>query len=149
MRSTRLIGMMTAAVTGLGSAVAAAEDIALSFVNPKGRIDIQSSAVSGVEGQATITTWNTETGEVRESPDPHVEICLPENVRQRLCQLTQQIVGEPLAIVIACTTVEKPIVREPLCTRPCFQISAANIAEATALAEKIRTGTNKTCAPSD
>jgi preprotein translocase subunit SecD len=146
MRSRRLIVMMTAAAAGFGSAFANAEDIALSLVNPKGRIDIQASAVSRVDARATIAVRNTETGEVHEYPNPHVEVCFSAEVRERVCQLTRQIVGQPLAIVIDCETVSKPIVREPLCTRPCFIISASDLAEATALAERIRRGTNRACA---
>ncbi len=148
MRSTRLIAMMTAAAAGFGSAFANAEDIALSLVHPKGRVDIPLSAVSRVEAQAMIAFRNTETGQVHEYPNPHVDVCLSEDVRARICQLTQQIVGQPLEIVIDCETVSKPIVREPLCSRPCFEISASDLAEATALAKRIRSGTNKACAPS-
>lgn len=148
MRFKRLIAMMTAAATGLGTGFASAEDIALSLVNPKGRIDITASAVRRVEARATIAFRNTKTGEVHEYPNPHVNVCFSKDVRERVCQLTEQVVGQPLEIVIDCETVSKPIVREPLCAHPCFQISAYDLAEATALAQKVRTGTNRACAPS-
>jgi preprotein translocase subunit SecD len=148
MRFTRLIAMITAAAAGFGPAFVSAEDIALSFVHPKGRIDIPLSAVSRVEAAATIAFRNSETGEVHEYANPHVEVCFAKDVRERICQLTRQIVGEPMEIVIDCKTVSKPIVREPLCTQPCFQMSASDLAEATSLAQRIRSGTNRACPPS-
>jgi hypothetical protein len=148
MRFKRLIAIMTAAATGLVTGFASAEDIALSLVNPKGRIDIPVSAVDRVDASGTIAFRTKETGEIHEYPNPHVDVCYAKDIQERICQLTQQIVGEPMAIVIDCETVSRPIVREPLCAHPCFQISANDIAEATALAKRIRGGTNKACAPS-
>jgi hypothetical protein len=148
MRLKHLVVMMTAAATGLGNGFANAEDIALSLVHPKGRIDIPVSAVGRVDAYAKFVFRNTETGEVHEYPDPHVEVCYATDIQERICQLTQQIIGEPLQIVIGCETVSKPIVREPLCVHSCFKISASDIAEATALAKRIRSGTNRACAPS-
>lgn len=148
MRFTRSIAMLTAAAAVLGSAFANAEDIALSLVHPKGRIDIPVSAVRRVEAQANFAFHKPETGGVHEYPNPHVEVCFTRDIHERICRLTQQIVGEPLAIVIDCKTISRPIVREPLCARSCFQISASDVAEANALAQRIRNGTNKTCAPS-
>jgi preprotein translocase subunit SecD len=148
MKSVRLIAIILTAAGGLASACANAGDIALSLVNPAGRIDIPASAVTRVEARATIAFRNSETRKVFEDPDPHVELCFSEDIRQRVCQLTRQIVGQPLAIVIDCHTVTKPIVREPICSLPCFGITAADIAEANALAQRIRRGTNRACAPS-
>jgi preprotein translocase subunit SecD len=148
MRFKRLIAMMTAAATGLGTGLANAEDIALSLVHPKGRIDIPVSAVGRVHASAKFAVRNTETGEVHEYPDPYVEVCYAKDIQESICQLTQKIIGEPMAIVVDCDTISRPIVREPLCARPCFQISAKDIAEATALAKRIRNGTNRACAPS-
>ena len=149
MSSVRLIAIILAATGGLGSACASADDIALSLVNPKGRIDIPASAITRVEARATIAFRNTETKEVFSHPDPHVELCYSEDIRQRVCQLTRQIDEQPLAIVVDCETVTKPIVREPLCSLPCFNISTADIAEANALAQRIRGGTKRVCAPSN
>jgi preprotein translocase subunit SecD len=111
-------------------------------------VDIPVGALKEVEAHATIAFRNTETGEVDEYPNPHVDVCFSDDVRERICQLTRQIVDESLEIVIDCKTVSKPIVREPLCTQPCFQISASDVAEATALAKRIRSGTNRACAQS-
>ena len=52
----------------LGSAFANAEEIALSLVHPKGRVDIPVSAVRRLDDSATIAFRNTETGEVHEYP---------------------------------------------------------------------------------
>ncbi len=148
MRFTRLIAMTMAAAAGFGPGCTNAEDIALSLVHPKGRVDVPVSALGDVEAEATFTFRNTETGRVHEYPDPHVYLCYSEDIQKRICELTRQIVGQPMEIVIDCTTISKPIVREPLCTSPCFQISANDLAEATSLAKRIRSGTNRACAPS-
>jgi preprotein translocase subunit SecD len=148
MRFKLLIVMMTVAATGFGTGFASAEDIALSLVHPKGRIDIPVGAVGRIDASATIAFRNTETGKVHEYPNPHVDVCYAKDIQERICQLARQIVGEPMAIMIDCETVSRPIVREPLCVHPCFEISANDIAEATALAQKIRRGTNRACAPS-
>lgn len=148
MRSMRLIAMMTAAAAGFGPAFANAEDIALSLRHPKGSVDVPVSAIGRVEAVATIAVRNTENGQIHEYPNPHVEVCFAEDVRKRICQLTRRIVGQPMEVVIDCATISKPIVREPLCARPCFQISASDLAEANALALRIRSGSNRACAPS-
>lgn len=132
----------------MGSARALADDIALSLVNPNGRVDIPASAITEVEARATIEYRNTETGKIFGHEDPHVELCYTEDIRRRVCQLTRQIVEQPMAIVINCEVVTKPIVHEPLCGSPCFSVSAADMAEANALAQQIRRGTNRACAPS-
>jgi preprotein translocase subunit SecD len=149
MRFTRLIVLMTAASIGLAPAFAEADDIALSLVHTRGRVDVPISAISAVDASATIAFRNTETGEVHKYPDPHVEVCFAKDIRERICQLTRQIVGEPMEILIDCVSVSKPIVREPLCTRPCFQISADDLAGANALAQRIRSGTSRVCASSN
>jgi hypothetical protein len=83
--------MMTVAI--LRPACANAEDIALSLVNPKGRIDVPVSAVRGVEARATFNVRIPQTGEVREYPDPYVEVCFAKDIEERICRLTRQIVG--------------------------------------------------------
>ena len=140
--------IVTAALSGIAVACANAEDIALSLVNPKGRVDIPASALGDVKASATYAFRDAETREVREFPDAHVSVCFSEDVQKRICELTRQLVGQPMEIVIDCATISKPIVREPLCAHPCFQVSANDIAEATALAQRIRHGSSRTCAPS-
>jgi hypothetical protein len=147
MRAIRLI-VLAAAAIGFGSVLADADEIAVSLVNPQGRIDIPATAITQVHTFANIAFRNTETGKVVEYPDPRVEVCFTEDIHQRVCALTRRIVEQPLAIVIDCATVMKPIVREPLCNRPCFDIATGDLDEATALAKRIRTGTNRACAPS-
>jgi preprotein translocase subunit SecD len=147
-KSVRLVAVTMAVAGELGSACAHGGDIAVSLVNPAGRIDVPASAIVRVEARATIAFRNSETGEIFEDPTPHVELCLSEDIRQRVCRLTQQIVGQPLAVVVDCETVTKPIIREPLCNLPCFNITAGDMAEANTLAQRIRRGTTRACAPS-
>jgi hypothetical protein len=148
MRSVRLIAILTALASGIGCAGAHAEDIALSLVHPKGRVDVPLSALGGVNAAATTPLRNAETGQVHDYPGARVELCFAADIRERVCALTRQIVGEPMEIVVDCATISKPIVREPLCTRPCLQISTGDLAEATALAKRIRSGTNRDCTAS-
>jgi preprotein translocase subunit SecD len=148
MRSKPLTAIIAAVVAAAGSAAANADDIALSLVHAQARIDIPVSALKRVEAHATFAVRNPETGEVHEHPSPEVEVCFSKDIRERVCELTQKIVGQPIEIVIDCATVSKPIVREPLCTRPCFLIGMGDLADTNALAQRIRRGTNRTCAPS-
>ncbi|HUI12404.1 MAG TPA: hypothetical protein VL048_02925 [Xanthobacteraceae bacterium] len=148
MQFRRLIVMIVAAA-GYAPTWANADDAVLSLVNPSGRIDIPAKAIIRVEPSGTFAIRNAETGEVSQFPLPHVDLCLSDDIRKRICNLTRQIVGQPLAIVVGCRTVSKPIVREPLCTRPCFEISTSDLAEATALAQQIRSATGSACAPSN
>jgi preprotein translocase subunit SecD len=149
MKFTPLIAMMTTAATMLGPACADADDIALSLVHPKGRVDIPVSAVQRVDARATTSVRIPQTVEVREYPHPYVEVCFAKDIEERICQLTRQIVDEPLAIVIDCNIVSEPIVMEPLCANPCIRVSANDVAEARALAQRIRKGTNRACALSN
>ena len=142
--------ILAATAFGAGESIASAEDIALSLVNPKGQIDVPVSAVTRVQPYRKHTFRNTETGEIYQSKfdDSYVEVCFSEDIHKRVCALTQQIVGEPLEIVVGCRTIVKPIVREPLCSSSCFIISIFGFTEANALAQQIRGGTNRQCAPS-
>jgi preprotein translocase subunit SecD len=79
---------------------------------------------------------------------PHVEICVTKELKERICDLTKNVVGEATAVVVDCETVTKPIVREPLCARSCFTVSANDLEEANALAQRMRRGSNRACAPS-
>jgi preprotein translocase subunit SecD len=133
----------------LASSVATADEIALSLVHPKGRIDVPVSSLGRVEAHATVAFRNTETGVVHEYPDPGVEVCFAKDVAERVCQLTRQIVGQELAIMTDCETLTRPVVREPLgCTSSCLRISIFDFVDANALAQRIRRGSNRSCAPS-
>lgn len=129
-------------------ALAHAEDVALSLVNPAGRIDIPVSAIKSVEAFAKKTFRNTETGELHEFESPRVEICYAEDVRQRICELTRRIVGQPLEIVVACKTVAAPVIREALCSQACSAISQTYLSDAEALVQQIRNGMKAACPPS-
>jgi preprotein translocase subunit SecD len=143
MRLKCLIGVAMATTVAFGSTHA--EDIALSLVRPTDRIDIPTSAITRVEALAKKTFRNVVTGEPYQIEDPRVQICYSEEVRRRICQLTRRIVGQLLEIVVACKTVSKPVVREPVCSETCFEISRTDLAEATALAQQIRSGTKTAC----
>ena len=114
--------------------------IALSLVHPRERIDIPVTAIYRIESHGAITFWDQETGTIWESPHPHVEVWLSRAVRERIYRLTRHIVDESMEIVVGGECVSRPIVREPLGLQPCFQISADDLAEARALAYRLRMG---------
>ncbi|HEY7999229.1 MAG TPA: hypothetical protein VIE87_10450 [Pseudolabrys sp.] len=125
----------------------AADDIALSLVHRQGRIDILVSAVRSVNAYATQTFVITGTTQTKEYPLPHVDLCFTKEIQEQICRLTRRIVEQPMEIVVDCRAISKPVVREPLCTGPCFQLSANDIFEANALAQRLKTGSNRPCAP--
>lgn len=125
---------------------AMADDIALSLVHGQNRIDIPVSALRRIEAHATQSFVNTETKQKREFRLPHVEFCYAADIQKRICRLTRRIVEQPMDLVVDCETISKPVVREPLCG-PCLQISANTFTDANAMAQRLKTGSNRRCAP--
>ena len=125
-------------VSGLPSEAPLPERIAFSLVHPLKRIDIPSRDVVGVEARSEITfsvnqrPWTLQA--------PHVEIILKSNICAKLHALTQRIIDDPLEIWIQGKLVSSPIVREPLGLQSQFNITAFDLAEAQALAERIWAG---------
>jgi preprotein translocase subunit SecD len=148
MRKLRALFVAAAMIFGVGQYATHAEEIAVSFVHAKGRVDVPVSALDRVQAYPTLKFRSSETGAVREFPDPHVEICVTKELKERICDLTKNVVGEATAVVVDCETVTKPIVREALCARSCFSVSANDLKEANALAQRIRRGSNRACATS-
>jgi hypothetical protein len=113
------------------------ERVALSLVHPRGRIDVPVGVIRGIEAREE-QVFATQTGPIRLAR-PHVEIRFTPAVSSRLYELTRQIVGQPLEIVVGGKTITKPIVREPLGgRRGRIAISTFNFDEARALAERLR-----------
>ena len=129
-----------------GTLPAAADEIALSLVHGHSRIDIPASAITSIEAYATITFVIKETQERRDYPHPRVELCYTPEIQTQICQLTRRIVELPMILVVDCEPVSMPVVREALCG-PCLQISANDLVEAKALAQRLRKGSNRRCAP--
>jgi preprotein translocase subunit SecD len=123
-----------------------ADDIALSLVHGQNRIDIPVSAIQRIESYATLRFVVAETKEVQEFPAPRVELCYAPDIQRRICRLTRRIIEQPMDLVVDCQTLSRPVVREPLCG-PCLQIRANDILEANALAQRLKTGSNRRCAP--
>lgn len=124
----------------------AADEIALSLVHAHSRIDIPVSAIQRIEAFATQTFIITETKEKREFQSPHVDLCYAADIEKRICQLTRRVVEQPMDLVADCETISRPVVREPLCG-PCLKISANTFREANELAQRLKTGSNRRCAP--
>lgn len=125
---------------------AGADDIAFSLVHRQGRIDIPASAVTSIEARTTITLVVTETQERRDYEDPHVELCYTADIQAQICRLTGQVVEQPMNLVIDCESVAEPVVHEPICG-PCLHIFAGDLLEAKMLAQRLKKGSNRLCAP--
>lgn len=129
-----------------GALPAGADEIALSLIHRQSRIDIPASAIASIEAYATTTFVISETQERRDYPHPRVELCYTPEIQTQVCQLTRRIVELPMILVVDCEPVSMPVVREALCG-PCLQISANDIVEAKALAQRLRKGSSRRCAP--
>lgn len=140
--------MIVVIALGCGSLSAGAEDIALSIVHKQDRIDVPVSAIRRIEARASTTPKITEMPELREFSSPRVEVCFTSVIHKEICRLTRRIVEEPMEIVVGCRLVSRPVVREPLCTQPCFQISVNDDVEAKDLANTLRAGTDTCTSPS-
>ncbi len=143
--STFAIGSLSLA---FGIPALDAAEIALSFVHEEDRIDVPAGAVRGIRAYATQTFVIKGTRRRMVLDRPGVEICLSEEICAKLRQLTERIVDEPIDIVVGCEVISSPIVREPMGGSPCIQISAFDVAEARALADKLR-GRSKGCRAPD
>jgi preprotein translocase subunit SecD len=124
-------------VGGWGSAPAGR--IALSIVHPRERIDIPVSEIVRIDAHED-SPWTADSGGSWPMRHPCVEVSFTQAIRDRICRLTQQIVDEPMEIIVGGECVSSPVVREPLCTQASFYISASDFAEALALAHQMRTG---------
>ena len=145
----RLLGatVMVASVSVLCGVVSAAEDIALSLVHATERIDIPASAISRIEAAPSFVVIDPRTRKRTQSQAYSVNVCLPKDIRDRICQLTWRIVGEPLEILAECDLLTKPVVREPICNSPCLAIPAENAEEAKLFVGKLRYRPKRSCAP--
>jgi hypothetical protein len=116
--------------------------IALSLVHARERIDIPVSAVVRIEAREEFTVCDWGTRRLWTFPSPHVEVCFTPAIHARIYRLTRQIVDEPVEIIVGSECVYRPIVREPLRGQG-FRISAFDLAEAHALAHRLRAGWSK------
>jgi len=130
-----------------GAASVAGDDIALSLVHETERIDIPASAISRIEAVPSFVVIDPRTRKRVQSQTYNVNVCLPRDIRDRICDLTWRIVGEPLEIVVGCDVLTKPVVREPLCRSPCLSIPAENVAEAQTFAGRLRQPQKGNCGP--
>jgi hypothetical protein len=107
--------LVTLVMLGVTSQGIEADEIALSLVHGKDRIDVPASMLTSAR--------------LLELGHPVVEVCFSDSVKQRICELSRGIVGEPLEIWVNCRKFSAPVVREPLCHDPCFKISVFDLDE--------------------
>lgn len=142
----RLISSIVIAALVCGTAPVGADEIAFSMVHEKSRIDVPTGAITRIKTYPTYILVDPETRQRRHFPAPRVEVCYTAEIQERVCQLTSQIVEQATSLVVDCEVVSKPVVRERLCG-PCLQISAYDLADANALAQRLRKSSNRQCAP--
>ena len=114
--------------------------IALSLINPRGRVDISVHDVIRIEALAEQTFFFADTWTSKTYPMPHVGLEFAPHVGAQIHRLTSQIVGEELSIVVVGKIVSRPIVREPHGLRDKFNINVHDMDDAQALAAKLREG---------
>jgi len=74
-----------------------------------------------------------------------VEICVSRYYAAKICNLTRRFIGKPMEIKVGCELVAIPIVREPLCSRNRFDLTATDLPEAEHLVGKLRDGSRTSC----
>lgn len=119
------------------------EHIAFSLVHPRGIVHVPVRSVRNIE-VFEETTYADPLGRPWTFPDLHVEVCLAPDVSRCIWELSRTIVDEPFAIFIGGECVLSPIVREPLCQACFFKIAVHDLAEAQAIAARMRCGTART-----
>ncbi|MFC0240144.1 hypothetical protein [Rhodopseudomonas telluris] len=113
--------------------------IAMSIVHPRERIDVTFDEVLAVEAVADYT-FAVSDGTTMTFASPHVEVTVAPHIGARLYRLTSHIIDEAADYVVGGEIVCSPIVREPIGLRGAFFISADSLADAEALAAKLRRG---------
>jgi preprotein translocase subunit SecD len=131
----------------VGPAPLRAADVRFSLVHGNERIDVTADDIEEIRVDPTIGFRSIETGEVRTYRDPHVVICLAGSVEKRLCELSRRLLNKPMAVVVDCQTLSEPVIREPLCSEQCFWLSIYDLIDAKAIAQRLKTGSSKLCAP--
>jgi hypothetical protein len=143
----RVSAVLLLAALGLsvGIPLASAGEIALSLVHGEHRIDVPASAIVSIEVLPYSLYRNTETGEITKGGRPYVEICFNGAIGAQICELTQRIVDKPLEVWVSCRAIEKPIVREPLCSNTCLKLSAYDMSEAEQLVSTLNAQPKVAC----
>ena len=136
------------ALAAMDLSAVSASDIAVSLVNKQERIDIPAAAIERIEAQHGLTIFVPLTGKKTTYSDIHsVSVCVSKEFRERICQFTRRILGEPMQVVVGCKVITAPVVREAICKNACFTLSAQDGPDAEALANKLRdrksTGCNR------
>ncbi len=124
---------------------AKAADIALSLVHGTERIDVPRSELLKVEGFAFMRMVIKGTNEYKDYPWPSVQVCFTPRIQERICDMTRRSINDTIAIVVDCQTIIEPVIREPLCSDPCFDIRLFEIEEVEALIDKLENGSAGAC----
>jgi hypothetical protein len=124
--------------TGLRVIQGGCEDrFALSLVSSRGRVDVPVRSLIKVEAHADDPF---DFGDNQILERAYVAVWFAPAIREQIFELTSQIVGAPLSVVVDGETVTSAIVREPLGRYASINISIWSLAEAEAIAQKMRAG---------
>jgi preprotein translocase subunit SecD len=125
-------------IPGLAVGCAPSERIALSLVHPMEHIDVPRRAIRRIEALEEFTYVDRQARKTWTFHSPCVELSFAQAIGARIWRLTQRIVDQPMELVVGGECVARPVVREPIGLQGSFQISAYDIAEAQALAHRLR-----------
>lgn len=146
-RAWTIAFLTLAAPLAIASGRASAEAPALSLVAENGRIDIEDSQIVSIR---TVPSLSWLLLGAQNPPRDTIELCFSADVRARICDLTTANVNRSMAIEVGCEIVSKPIVREPICRQPCFQVSVGSGAkEAEELVRKLQDRSRAGCTGPD
>lgn len=113
--------------------------IAMSIVHPRERIDVALAQVLWIEVVPDVT-FAAPDGTLRTYAMPSVHIGLAPSICARLHRLTSVILQETMDLVVGCEVVSSPRVLEPIGAEQAISIGVYDVADAEALAAKLRQG---------
>ncbi len=145
-QSDVVVAGIAAGICLVGVISADAAELAMSLVYKNERIEIPAKSIRRIEAISSIVIVFPDARGRKELPRPSVEVCYAKNIQEQICKLTRRIVDEPMELIAGCEVISKPVVREPICG-PCITITAYDMAEAEAIADKIRNNSKTSCIP--
>jgi hypothetical protein len=113
--------------------------IAMSIVHPRERIDVTLAQVLSIEVVPDVT-FAAPDGMLRTYAMPSVHIGLAPSICARLHRLTSVILQEKMDLVVGGEVVSSPRVLEPIGAEQAISIGVYDVADAEALAAKLRQG---------
>lgn len=108
---------------------ASAERPALAFIHGEDRVEIPERGVVRLEAVATVRSLDREIGIEMELKTSQAEICLADEYRLKLCELSKRMSGHRIQTIAGCRVLSRGVVLGTLCTEPCHYIGRFNSVE--------------------